>query len=120
VLPAACGVALSEDQVKHVQHGSVIWLRAGGLPVGMFSQASYEQIAVELNPGDLRVAYTDGMTEAIRLAGEEWGVDGLLRAVTVSAERSADVIVSEIFASMDEFSRGRQTDDATVVVLRVP
>jgi phosphoserine phosphatase RsbU/P len=101
------------------QDGSVIWLRAGGLPVGMFPHASYEQNAVELDPGDLVVAYTDGVTEAISPAGEEWGVDGLLRAATVGAIQSAEGIVSAIFASMDEFSRGRQTDDATVVVLRV-
>jgi sigma-B regulation protein RsbU (phosphoserine phosphatase) len=101
------------------QDGSVIWLRAGGLPVGMFPRASYEQNAVELDPGDLVVAYTDGVTEAISPAGEEWGVDGLLKAATVSATQSAEGIVSAIFASMDEFSRGRQTDDATVVVLRV-
>ncbi len=101
------------------QDGSVIWLRAGGLPVGMFPHASYEQNAVELDPGDLVVAYTDGVTEAISPAGEEWGVDGLLRAATVRATQSAEGIVSAIFASMDEFSRGRQTDDATVVVLRV-
>jgi sigma-B regulation protein RsbU (phosphoserine phosphatase) len=101
------------------QDGSVIWLRAGGLPVGMFPHATYEQNAVELDPGDLVVAYTDGVTEAISPAGEEWGVDGLLRAVTVIAAPSAEAIVSAIFDSMDEFSRGRQTDDATVVVLRV-
>jgi sigma-B regulation protein RsbU (phosphoserine phosphatase) len=101
------------------QDGSVIWLRAGGLPVGMFPHATYEQNAVELDPGDLVVAYTDGVTEAISPAGEEWGVDGLLRAVTVIAAPSAEAIVSAIFDSMDEFSRGRQTDDATVVVLQV-
>ena len=74
---------------------------------------------MELDPGDLVVAYTDGVTEAINPAGEEWGVDGLLGPVTASATQSAEGIVSAIFASMDDFSGGQQMDDATVVVLRV-
>ena len=69
--------------------------------------------------GTFVIAYTDGVTDAIGPAGEEWGVDGLLRATAVRATLSAEDIVSAIFASMDEFSRGRQTDDATVVVLRI-
>jgi sigma-B regulation protein RsbU (phosphoserine phosphatase) len=99
--------------------GSIIWLETGGPPVGMFQDFTYEQSAVRLNPGDLVLAYTDGLTEAVNPAGEEWGVEGLRRAATESKAHSADDMVEAIFASMDEFSRGRQTDDATVVVLRV-
>jgi sigma-B regulation protein RsbU (phosphoserine phosphatase) len=98
---------------------SIIWLGAGGAPVGMFPDSNYEEGAVRLNPGDLVLAYTDGVTEAVNPAGEEWGVEGLRRAAAESDAQCADDIVHAIFTSMDEFSRGRQTDDATVVVLRV-
>jgi sigma-B regulation protein RsbU (phosphoserine phosphatase) len=98
---------------------SVIWLETGGPPVGMFSNFTYEESVVQLDPGDLVLAYTDGVVEAVNPAGEEWGVDGLRRAATESKAHSADNMVEAIFASMDEFSRGRQTDDATVIVLRV-
>jgi phosphoserine phosphatase RsbU/P len=74
---------------------------------------------VQLDPGDLVLAYTDGVIEAVNPAREEWGVEGLLRAATESKSHNADDMVEAIFASMDEFSRGRQTDDATVLVLRV-
>jgi len=59
------------------------------------------------------------VVEAVNPAGEEWGVEGLRRAAAESDSQSADEIVQAIFTSMDEFSRGRQTDDATVLALRV-
>jgi phosphoserine phosphatase RsbU/P len=99
--------------------GSVDWLETGGAPVGIFSDWAYEEGAVQLDSGDLLVAYTDGVTEAMNPAGDQWGVEGLRRAAAESAAHSADDVVRTIFTSMDEFSQGRQNDDATVVVMRV-
>jgi sigma-B regulation protein RsbU (phosphoserine phosphatase) len=98
---------------------SIIYLEAGGAPVGIFPNSSYEQGTVQLNPGDLILAYTDGVTEMISPAGCEWGVEGLREAATERNAQCADEIAGAIFASMDEFSGGRQTDDATIVVVRV-
>jgi phosphoserine phosphatase RsbU/P len=50
---------------------SIIWLRAGGVPVGIFPNSTYEQGAVHLNPGDLILAYTDGVIEAVNSAGDD-------------------------------------------------
>jgi sigma-B regulation protein RsbU (phosphoserine phosphatase) len=99
--------------------GSIISLEAGGAPVGMFADSAYEQGTVQLNPGDLILAYTDGVVEAASPADSEWGVEGLRRAATEGNVQCPDEIVDRILTSMDEFSRGRQTDDATVVVVRV-
>ena len=52
-------------------------------------------------------------------ASDQWGVDGLRKAAAGSAAQSVGDVVQTIFTSMDEFSRGRQHDDATVVVIRV-
>ncbi|HXN46033.1 MAG TPA: PP2C family protein-serine/threonine phosphatase [Bryobacteraceae bacterium] len=93
-------------------------LEAGGAPVGMFADWPYEEGAVQLDPEDLVVAYTDGVTEAENPLGEMWGVGGLLRAAAENRARSTGDIVKAIFRAMDEFTRGRQTDDATVVVVR--
>jgi phosphoserine phosphatase RsbU/P len=102
------------------QDGSILWLEAGGAPVGMFPDWDYEEGAVHLNPGDTLLAYTDGVVEAVNLAGHDWGVEGLRRAALESRATCADEVVRDIFSSMDEFSSGRQVDDATVVVMRVP
>ncbi len=101
------------------RNSSIFWLETGGAPVGMFPDWTYEEGAVQLNPGDLVLAYTDGVIEAVNPAGEEWGVEGIRRAAAESDAQRPDDVVHAIFTSMDEFSQGRQTDDATVVVLRV-
>ncbi|HMD99377.1 MAG TPA: PP2C family protein-serine/threonine phosphatase [Terriglobia bacterium] len=101
------------------RNGSIDWLESGGAPVGMFQDWTYEEDEVQLNPGDLVVAYTDGVIEAVDPASQEWGIEGLRKAVAESATQCADEIVRAIFTSMDEFAQGRQTDDATVVALRV-
>jgi len=101
------------------QDGSMIPLESGGAPVGMFPSWAYEEAVVQLCPGDLIVAYTDGVTETLNPAGEEWGVEGLRMAVGRGDSRGTEDIARAVFTSMDEFSKGRQTDDATVVVARV-
>lgn len=101
------------------REGSITCLEAGGAPVGIFANSTYEQGTVELNPGDLILAYTDGVIDATSLADGEWGVEGLRRAAAEANAQCAGEVVDAIFRSMDEFSRGRQTDDATVVVVRV-
>jgi sigma-B regulation protein RsbU (phosphoserine phosphatase) len=99
--------------------GSIVWLETGGAPVGIFPDWTYEEGMIQLYPGDLILAYTDGVVEAVNPSGEEWQVEGLLRAASARDTECPDDIVDAVFASMDEFSRGYQTDDATVVVLRV-
>jgi sigma-B regulation protein RsbU (phosphoserine phosphatase) len=104
------------------RNGSIDWLETGGAPVGMFPDSNYEESIVQLNPGDLVIAYTDGVIEAANPSGEEWGVQGLSKATAAWAHRcpeDAEDLVRLIFHSMDDFSGGCQADDATVVVLRV-
>jgi phosphoserine phosphatase RsbU/P len=99
--------------------GSIDWLEPSGGPVGLFADATWEERVVQLRPGDSVLAYTDGVTETSGSSGEEWGVDGLLRAANSCERRSANGLVHTILDAMDEFSRGIQTDDATLAVLSV-
>lgn len=99
--------------------GSILWLETGGVPVGMFPAYVYAEGAVQLEPGDVVVAYTDGVIEALNSSGEEWGVEGLRRSAAESKEESAEQVVSAIFEAMEEYAGGCQIDDATVAVLRV-
>ena len=73
---------------------------------------------MHLHPGDLVLAHTDGVIEASNSSGQEWGIDGLLQAAEARRTQSADELVESILDSMDAFSGGVQTDDATVAVLR--
>jgi sigma-B regulation protein RsbU (phosphoserine phosphatase) len=99
--------------------GSIDWLEPSGAPVGLFPDATWQERVVLLQPGDRVLAYTDGVTEAPGTHGEEWGIAGLLQVANSRRIESADELVRSILDSMDDFSRGVQTDDATVAVLRV-
>jgi sigma-B regulation protein RsbU (phosphoserine phosphatase) len=103
------------------RNGSIEWLEAGGAPAGMFADSTYEQRVIQLERGDLLIAYTDGVIEVTSQSGDEWGIQGLLRAASLAAQSSRDAedLVKRIFSSMDEFSNEHQSDDATLAVVRV-
>jgi phosphoserine phosphatase RsbU/P len=101
--------------------GSMHWLETGGAPVGLFADSEYGEGSVKLETGDSVIAFTDGLIEATNQNGEEWGVQGLLKAAACEAKSSQDAgdLVNLIFNSMDDFSKEHQTDDATLAVVRV-
>jgi sigma-B regulation protein RsbU (phosphoserine phosphatase) len=100
--------------------GTMNWLETGGSPVGLFADSEYVEGVVKLETSDLLIAYTDGLSEATNQNGQEWGVQGLLKAAVFGVRCSQDTgdLVDLIFHSMDDFSKGHQTDDATLAVLR--
>ena len=76
---------------------------------------------MQLDPGDVVIAYTDGVIEAANQSGEEWGVQGLLTATTAwgrQGTENAEHLVRSIFNSMDDFSKVCQADEPTLAVLR--
>jgi sigma-B regulation protein RsbU (phosphoserine phosphatase) len=101
--------------------GSYEWIRldCGGPVVGLLPEASYEQGAVSVQVGDLLVAYTDGISEAMNTAEEEWGEEAMVLAAQQASAESADGIAKAIFAKADVFAGGApQHDDMTVLVMR--
>jgi phosphoserine phosphatase RsbU/P len=103
-----------------IRHDAAVTsLEATALPVGLFADTVYEAQAVQLYPGDLIVAYTDGFVEATNAAGKEWGVEGLLAAVKRCAAWRPESIVEAAFAALDEFSGENQKDDATILAALV-
>ena len=98
---------------------STVWLETGGPPVGMFADSAYREGIVQLRRGDLLIAYTDGVIEAVSPSGEEWGLDSLRKTAAAHRDQSAGEIVDAIYTSIDRFSRGCHGDDATVIVVRV-
>ncbi|MGA7292978.1 MAG: PP2C family protein-serine/threonine phosphatase [Terriglobales bacterium] len=101
--------------------GSMHSLETGGAPVGLFADSEYREGSVHIETGDLAIAFTDGLIEATNQDGKEWGVQGLLKAAAPGTQCSQDAgdIVNLSFNSMDDFSKGHQTDDATLAVVRV-
>ncbi len=99
--------------------GSMEWLETGGAPVGLFQAWQYTEDAVQLNRGDVLVAYTDGIVEAQDAFGEEWGAGRLVRIVEESSDETAAQINARIWKAVDRFAgRAGQRDDMTLLVLR--
>ncbi len=72
---------------------------------------------VQLEPGDVMVLYTDGLTEAADARREQFGVERLAQIVEASRERSVDEIRDLIFDAVQGWTSER-VDDMTVLVLR--
>lgn len=101
--------------------GSMEWLDSGGAPIGLLPDSNYDESLVQLEPGDLVIAYTDGVIEAMNPDGHEWGLQGLLDAASSNTQCAANAenLVQLLFSAMDNFSKGNQTDDATLAVVRI-
>jgi sigma-B regulation protein RsbU (phosphoserine phosphatase) len=95
-------------------------LDAGGPVVGIFTEVHYEQAQVQLQPYDVLIAFTDGISEAMTADYEEWGEERLIAASRVNTHRPARDIVTAVIASADQFTAGAaQNDDLSLVVLKV-
>ena len=94
-------------------------LEKGGLILGLFEHATFEEGTATLEAGDLLVAFSDGVTEALSTEGEEYGEQRLLDCVAANREKSVPELLDSIFASVREFTAGAvQSDDVTALVLR--
>ncbi len=97
--------------------GSHERLREGGPVLGVFASRNYEMGSAQLSPGDRVILFTDGITEACGVEGEEFGEARLLRLLQDHRMLSADELQAKILAVVAEYSGGRWQDDATLVVL---
>jgi sigma-B regulation protein RsbU (phosphoserine phosphatase) len=98
----------------------VMRLDTGGPVVGLLPGFPYQQGTITLQAGDLLVAFTDGISEAMNAADEEWGEDRLIECVNQAALTPADPLMKRIVAAADEFVAGaQQHDDMTIIVARI-
>ena len=104
----------------HVSGDSARQIELAGLPLGSFSASTYDEVSVELKPGDLFVFCSDGISETFSESGEEFGSARIVEVAREHADRPAKEIVAAVFGAMQAF-RGDapQTDDQTVVVVKI-
>jgi serine phosphatase RsbU (regulator of sigma subunit) len=100
--------------------GEVESLREGGMVIGVIPEQSYSRGFLRLEKGDVFIACTDGITEAMDRAGEEYGLERLIEAVRNYRNLKAQEIVSRVLTEVDDFSRGGiHEDDKVVLILKV-
>jgi PAS domain S-box-containing protein len=99
--------------------GTLEEVEVGGTMLGVSDQPDLADVALELDPGDALLLYTDGVTDARRLGGERFGEDRLLAAVRAAAGQNAQGIADTVEAAVRAHLPGASADDRAVVVLRV-
>lgn len=99
--------------------GSVELLEGGGPVLGVLSIATYPEDKARLDPGDLLVIYSDGVTEATNPADEEYGEERFTEELQRHRGESAEAIVRAVIDSVKKFAAGApQADDITVIVAK--
>jgi phosphoserine phosphatase RsbU/P len=94
-------------------------LETGGLILGAFSEASFEQDTVPLCPDDTLVVFSDGVTEALNAEGAEFGEERLIACVDANRGLTPRAMVDCLLGSVDRFSMGATpNDDRTALILR--
>jgi phosphoserine phosphatase RsbU/P len=100
--------------------GETEYLDAGGVPIGAFPHSRYERGFIRLRAGDVLVGYTDGITEANDVRGNEFGIERVVDTVRHVRAAPADQIVQTVFSEVERFSfGGTHEDDRIVLVLKV-
>lgn len=100
------------------RHG-VRRLETGGLILGLFEHASYDQESLQLDPGDLVIVFSDGVSEARSASDEEFGEDRLLEVLESTRGEAPTAILEQLLKQIREFAQGAvQSDDITIMVVR--
>jgi phosphoserine phosphatase RsbU/P len=100
-------------------NGSYERLRAGGMALGMFENATYTTGTTTLEPGDVLVMYSDGITEAEDTFDQPFDEAGVQTVVDSHGWASARELGWALFEAVETHSRERRLlDDLTVLALR--
>jgi serine phosphatase RsbU (regulator of sigma subunit) len=99
-----------------------VWrLEQGGGPVlGVVPGARYKQAEVDIEPGDLLVVFSDGISEAANAAGDEFGEEGIIESVMRNWKRPAAEVCDAVLADIGKFlDKEVPHDDQTLMVVRL-
>ena len=100
--------------------GEVEWLAQRGLALGLMRSVRYEEAETEVGPGGLVILYSDGFSEAMNEAHEQWGEQRLAEAALQFKGRPAQEVLDGLFAKAAEWAGEEpQHDDMTLIVVRV-
>jgi len=99
--------------------GRVEQLESGGFPLGILPTAEYELGETSLAPGEALVVYSDGVSEAANLRGDEFGLDRLSEVVSRNLTASASGLRDKVESSLSTFTQNAPAgDDITLVIVK--
>ena len=103
----------------HATYGDLTTLKGHGIALGVLPSITLGEHAIQIEPGDLLLMYTDGVTDAINEREEEFGDERLADLVVANADKSADELIDEIKRAVTEYA-GEHVyyDDLTMIALK--
>jgi sigma-B regulation protein RsbU (phosphoserine phosphatase) len=96
------------------------FLELAGVPVGLFPDTQYQEMEIQLEPGDVLVFYSDGLVEARDISNEDFGLKRLAGVIRDNSMRPAEEIVAAVNGAVEEFvGRTPFHDDRTLIVIKM-
>lgn len=95
-----------------------------GIAIGLVDNETFASVIetrnISLKQGDSIITYTDGITEAMNSAGEEWGIENLTQSVQRMADATVEDLLTNIRTNVLAFTGdNRQSDDMTMLGLKI-
>ncbi len=104
----------------HCRDGKLEEIPVTGLPIGLFANATYDELNIRGQAGDVFLFFSDGILDATSSQGEMFGRHRLEKITRANAHRNAEELVDAIFRAVSSHAEGVETfDDQTIVVLKV-
>jgi sigma-B regulation protein RsbU (phosphoserine phosphatase) len=102
-----------------IQRGEVSSIAATGLPVGVFCSETFAVNRVHMSKGDTLFLYTDGLSESLDGAGNEYGAERLSQLLIENCDLPTDSMISLCRHELHTFAEGRvPRDDLTLMAIR--
>ena len=104
--------------LSRAKTGTLTRLDSSCPPIGLSPDEICELASADLAAGDVLVLYTDGVTEAENLLGEEFGLERLFATVRRGSSLSAEDLMVSIYNAAADFCGDHFNDDATILVVK--
>jgi sigma-B regulation protein RsbU (phosphoserine phosphatase) len=96
-----------------------VHLTVGGLPLGMFDHAEYQSETIDIQPSDILVFYSDGVTEAMDKKYEEYGENRFRECILSNVDKTVHEMRGSIVKDIQNFVGSEpQSDDITIMLAR--
>ena len=99
--------------------GKVERLKTIGIPLGFMENFEFSEHTVSLNPGDVLVLFSDGISEALNAQEEEFEEERILEIILSNRDASPEDLIEKVIASVREHAGDEeQSDDMTLLVVK--
>ena len=103
-----------------IRNGEIRELRSSGLPLGIDAKSTYELVLIDLEPDDIVLLYTDGVSDAENFDKQRFTRDRIKQSVLRYTDMTAKQIVDNVYWDVNRFiGLNKRSDDMTLVAIRI-